>query len=324
MNRLSCLLAVLILFPAVSASQASGAEPGDSPANPWSIAPLARNYFSSDTSYEFGNPAPPYQTPLSRLEFPLNSWWAGAEVKRNFSRFSVGIEAMRNISGEADGQFKDSDWDDEARPGVKTIYSESNLRTDPSYTVRGDVDLKISGWVGLPTGFDLRPVVGFRWQRLSFVSHDGLQVYPAPGDNTPSLPLPGDGIRFKQTYWQTFLGVRTAYEWERPRYVSRLGLRMQMDWAYVLGDNEDHHLLRAGERFTYEKTSGDAWHASLGLDIGLTQRLSVSFDADYLRLDTTGSHRWLNTLFGEDTSSNYAVKVWSQQASFTMGVKYAF
>jgi hypothetical protein len=49
MNRLSCLLVVLILFFAVSATHASGVKPGDSPANPWSIAPLARNYFSSYT-----------------------------------------------------------------------------------------------------------------------------------------------------------------------------------------------------------------------------------------------------------------------------------
>jgi outer membrane protease len=324
MNHLSCLLAVLILFFAVSATQASDAEPGDSPANPWSIAPLARNYFSSHTSYEFGNPFPPYQAPLSRLEFPLNSWWAGAEVKLSFSRVSVSLEAMRNISGEADGQFKDSDWDDDARPGVKTIYSESSLRIDPSYTVRGDVDLKISDWVGLPSGFDLRPVVGFRWQRLSFVTHDGLQVYPAPGDTTPPVPLPGDGIRFEQTYRQAFLGVRSAYEWESPRYVSRLGVRMQLDWAYVKGDNVDHHLLREGQRFTYEKTRGDAWHASLGLDVGLTQRLSANLDVDYLRLDTTGSHRWVNAVFGEDTSSDYAVNVWSEQVSLTMGLKYAF
>lgn len=127
-----------------------------------------RNYFRSHTSYEFGNPYPPYQAPLSRLEFPLNSWWVGVEVRQSFSRFSAGLEALRNISGEANGQFKDSDWDDDAAPDVQTIYSKSDCRIEPGYTVRGDVDLKISDWVGLPSGFDLRPVLGLRWQRFSF------------------------------------------------------------------------------------------------------------------------------------------------------------
>ncbi|MCF7965272.1 MAG: omptin family outer membrane protease [Methylobacter tundripaludum] len=319
------LLAILILLTAVSATQASSAmDPGDSPDTPWSVNPKVRNDFSSHTSYEFGNPFPPYQAPLSRLEFPLDSWWAGLEARRSFSRVSVGIEAMRNISGAADGPFKDSDWDDDARPGVKTIYSESNLRLDPSYSVRADVDLKISDWVGLPSGFDLRPVIGGRWQRFSFVSHDGLQVYPSPGDTTPPIALPGDGIRFEQTYWQTFLGVKTAYEWRNPVYVSRLGVRMQLDWAYVIGENEDHHMLREGRRFTYEETRGNGWHAALGLDVGLTRQLSANLDLDYLKLDTSGSHRWVNTVFGEDESSGYEVNVWSQQFGITMGLKYAF
>lgn len=325
MNRLSRLPAVLILFTAVSATQASGKDPVDSPDTPWSVDMRARNYFSSHTSYEFGNPYPPYQEPLSRLEFPIDSWWAGVEVKRSFfSRVSVGLEAMRNVSRDVDGQFKDSDWDDEARPWVKTIYSESSLRMDPSYMLRGDVDLKISDWVGLPSGFDLRPVVGFRWQRFSFVSHDALQVYPSPGDTTPPTPLPGDGIRFEQIYRQAFLGVRTAYEWENPRYVSRLGVRMQLDWAYVTGDNVDHHLLREGQRFTYDKTRGNGWHAALGLDVGLTRQLSANLDMDYMKLDTTGSHRLVNSAFGQDMSFTNGVNVWSEQVSLTMGLKYAF
>lgn len=325
MKRLSCLSVVLILFSSVSASWASDdAGVGDSLIKSWSVDLRVRNYFSSHTSYEFGNPFPPYQVPLSRLEFPLNSWWAGLELKRSFSRFSVGIEALRNISGEANGRFKDSDWDDEAQPDVKTIYSESSLRIEPSYTVRGQVDLNISDWVAYPSGFDLRPVLGVRWQRFSFVSHDGLQVYPAPGDKTPPLPLPGDGLRFQQSYRHAFLGIKTAYEWENPPYVSSLGMRMQLDWAYVTGDNVDQHLLRVGQRFTYENTQGEAWHASLGLDVGLTQQLSANLEMDYMNINTTGSHRLVNSLFGQDMSFNHGVKVWSEQLSLTMGLKYAF
>jgi outer membrane protease len=324
MNRLSCTLAVSIVFIAVSAPQARAEDSVEAPNDPWSVDFRFRNYFSSHTSYEFGNPLPPNQEPLSRLEFPLNSWWAGVEVRRRFSRFSVGLEAMRNVSGEASGRMKDSDWEDENQPGLLTTYSASRERIAPSYTVRGDVDLKVSDGVGLPSGFDLRPVLGFRWQHFSFVTHDGLQSYPAPEADRPPDPLPGDGIGFKQTYWHAFLGVKLAYEWESPPYVSMLGVRMQLDGAYVTGDNVDHHLLRDGQRFTYENTQGTGWHASLGLDVGLTPQLTGTIDMDYLRLSTTGSHRLVNSLFDVDLTFNNGVKVRSRQASLTLGLRYAF
>ena len=50
------------------------------------------------------------------------------------------------------------------------------------------------------TPFDLRPLAGVRRQRLSFTGHDGTQYYPAPGENRPPDPLPGDAIAFEQTY----------------------------------------------------------------------------------------------------------------------------
>ena len=64
--------------------------------------------------------------PLSRLEFPLDSWWAGVSMRREFSRFSAGVEFFRNLSDEARGVMMDSDWDDDAQPALKTIYSESS------------------------------------------------------------------------------------------------------------------------------------------------------------------------------------------------------
>ncbi len=115
-----------------------------------------------------------------------------------------------------------------------------------------------------------------------------------------------------------------AYEWEHPHYVSKLGTRMQLDWARVTGDNEDHHLLRAGQRFTYEKTRGNGWHVSLGLEAGLTRQLSANLGVDYLRLNTSGSHRLVNSTFGLDLSFDNGVRVWSEQASLTMGLQYAF
>ncbi len=295
-------------------------------ANPWSVAPQVKYYFNSHTSFEFGNPYAPYQSPLSRLEFPINSIWVGAEARRSFfSRFSLGIEVLTNIPGDSTGVFKDSDWDDDEMPNVLTVYSESKCRMEPSYDVSGDLDLKIFDWIGLPYWLDIRPLAGIRWQQFNLITHDGTQYYPASGGATAPESLPGDGIRFEQAYWHYFLGMRSVFDiGKHSKEALSWKLLMQMDWAYVEGKNKDHHLLRLGNRFTYENTTGETWHALLGLKAELTDNISATVIADYLRLETTGSHRLVNDAYDIDYSFNHGVKVWSEQMSITMNLEYMF
>ena len=319
------LIAIWMILGSVSPASAQQTAT-DLNVKPWSIDLQVKHYFNSHTSFEFGNPFSPYQAPLSRLEFPINTLWVGAEARRSFfSRFSLGVSVFTNIPGDSGGVFKDSDWDDDNNPGVKTIYSESKCRMESSYDISGDIDLKVSDWIGLPYWLDIRPLIGVRWQRFNLMTHDGVQSYPAPGDNRPSEALPGNGIHFEQTYWHYFLGIRSAYDiGKHIKDPSRLQLLMQLDWAYVEGNNKDHHLLRSGNRFTYENTRGDAWHALLGLKIGLTESLNWNIAMDYLRIQTTGSHRLVNDLFNVDFSFDNGVKVWSEQTSFTMNLEYMF
>lgn len=320
------ILILLALFGTFMISPASAAqkEEKETAAKPWSVSLQTKYIFRSHTSYEFGNPFSPYQVPLSRLEFPLDSWWAGASLRRQISRFSVGVEMFRNISGEAGGIFRDSDWDDDERPDIKTIYSESKCALKPSYMVNGDVDLQISDWIGLPRWFDLRPTVGVRWQQFSFVTHNGIQSYPEPGSTAPPTLLPGNGISFEQTYWQFFAGFKTGFDLGRPFRLSRLNLNMQFDWAYVYADNEDYHILKPGHRLTYDTTTGNAWHTSVNLKIGLTQNLNANIGAEYLYIKSTGTHRLLNEPFGIDFKFSHGVKVWSEQKSVTLGLEYTF
>ena len=322
---LVCLITMWMILGSVSlvSAQQTQTKPVE---KPWSVDLQVKYNFNSHTSFEFGNPYPPYQSPLSRLEFPMNTLWVGAEIRRSFfSWVSLGVEALTNIPGDSSGVFKDSDWDDDERPNVKTIYSESKCRMERSYDVRGDLDLKIYDWIGLPSWFDMRPLIGIRWQRFNLMTHDGLQSYPAPGDNRPSLSLPGDGIHFEQTYWHYFLGVRAAYDiGKHIKEASRWKLLMQLDWAHVEGNNEDHHLLRSGNRFTYENTSGDAWHALLGMKVGLTDSINANIIADYLRIQTAGSHRLVNDTYNIDFSFDNGVKVWSEQLSISMNLEYMF
>ncbi len=316
------LFIALVLFCALITGSASAAGTLDpkTASRPWSVSLQTRYFFQSHTSYEFGNPFPPHQTPLSRLEFPLDSWWAGASMRREFSRFSAGVEFFRNLSDEARGVMIDSDWDDDAQPALKTIYSESSCRMEPSYMVRADADLKISDWIGLPGWLDLRPVAGLAWQRFTLVTHDGFQSEIGKGTSL----LPGDGIRFEQTYWQFFTGLKSTFDLGKPFHLSRLTFTIQGDWAYVAGSNEDHHLLRIGNRITREKTTGDAWHALANLKIGVTQNLSANIGAEYLHIKSTGSHNLTNNLFGIDFTFDHGVKVWSEQWSVSTGLEYRF
>ena len=325
-HRLACLLIALLVTAAFPAITAAADEKKLDEESPWSAEIRVKRYFGSHTSYEFGNPSPPRQAPLSRLEFPMNTWWVGGEARRSFPRFSVGVEVFGSIPMESDLAFKDSDWSSEipSRSTAKDIYSEAQNRVEPSYMVRADVDLKISDWVGLPAWFDLRPVAGVRWQNLNFIAHNGVQVYPAWWESRSPDHYPGDAIRFEQTYWQYFLGMRTAYDLGRHIGVKRLKLLCQVDWAYVDGDNKDHHLLQPGNRWTYERTSGNAWHALIGIQAGLTKKLHAGLEFEYLQITTTGSHRWVHDVENADESWSHGVKAWSEQMSLMMSLGYKF
>ncbi len=289
---------------------------------PWSVTPKIVFNPGCHTSYEFGNPFPPGQSPLSRLEFPLATWWGGVELRRDFPRFSIGIEGLTNISGDADSKMKDSDWDDEQNPTVKTIYSESSCRQERSWMVKGDIDLKVSDWLGLPDWLDIRPLAGFRWQYLDFMVHDGIQ-YTLYG-STPIEPLPGDVLRFNQTWWNYFAGIRSRLGLGRPFGLPRTYLNCQFDLGYAEGDNKDHHLMREGTRYTFENTTGDALHGSAGLKMDITSHLAAGIEFDWLKIESTGSHQLINKAFDVDLTFDNGVRSWSEQISIMFSMDYRF
>ena len=243
-------------------------------------------------------------------------------MRLNLSRFSFGLEGLTNLTQNTHGKMDDSDWDNDLKPDEKTIYSQSDTRLAPSYMVRFDADMEVADWLSLPKWLSIRPVVGMRWQKFNLVAHDGVQW-----DLTcfsPTYTMAGEAIRFKQEYWQYFIGLRSAIDLSQAVGISSLVLTMQADWAYVEGENEDNHLLRGGHRFTLENTYGNAWHGSIGLKKGLGKNFRIGLDFDYLTINTTGTHRMLNEPFAIDASWSNGVKVWSDQASLSLTLEYRF
>ena len=316
------LVASLLCLP-IAALSADGEMPPKDPT--WKIDVKQKTLFNSHTSFEFASPYSLYQQPLSRLEFPVDSIWGGVGVRKQLSRFSAGAEFLTSFADQKTSIFKDSDWADEESPGRLTNYSESSCRLKPSYQVGADVDMQVADLLRLPKGFDLRPVVGFRWQQLALVAYDGIQYDNDTSDSWPTIqPLPGDSISFEQNWYQYFMGMRFGYEWQQLSWLHRLKLQTQLDWSYVTGENRDHHLLREGNRITEEQTTGDAWHAALEVVFGITKNLDLGIEADYLKIQTTGTHTLTNELFGINESWTNGVKVWSEQYGLTVKLGYRF
>lgn len=315
-------LALFCLFCAPAVTQAD--DIGND--STWEINISQKTLFNSHTSYEFGYPLAPYHSPLSRLEFSLDSAWGGVEVRKRFSRFSIGAGFLTSVADQAAGLMKDTDWDAPGSATPVTNYSESLSRLEPSYQVAADIDLQIADVLRLPEGFDLRPMIGFRWQQLSFMVHDGVQYDYNPPPQPPDIQLlPGNSISFEQTWYQYVIGLKMGYTWKHIPWLHRLKAQAAFDWSYVEGSNRDRHLLRPGNRITEQQTSGDAWHTSLELLFGLTPTIELGVEADYLHITTTGTHTLRDDInFTVPFSWQNGVKVWSEQFGVSVRSRFRF
>ncbi|MCM0753857.1 omptin family outer membrane protease [Desulfovibrio aminophilus] len=313
------LLVLLLCAPAAPL----GAEPG--PAEPtatdWSFELKTKVLMDSFTAYEFGMPLPPQYAPLSRLEFEMDSVWAGFSARRRLDRFSLGLEYLSSSLRQEGGHMRDSDWEDPADTGRLTTFSKSECTLRPSFQISADLDMQAADLLGLGPEWDLRPFVGFRLQELSFLAHDGTQwEYDPPYTVTP---LPGHSIAFRQTWRQYFLGLALGYDWGPVLGLRHFKTTGRADVAYVQGDNRDDHLLRP-DRITREETEGYAVHAVLGLTLGLAENLDLGLEGEYLGIETTGVHKLHDGWVGLDMQWNKGVHVWSRQTSLQLSLAYSF
>lgn len=290
-----------------------------------------QSFIMSHTSYQFGNNLAPFQKPLSRLEFPVNTWWLESELRRTCPRWSIGCRAGLSVARNASGLMKDSDWENPQDTDMLTKYSESASREENSYLFRGDADVNISDWLRLPPGLEIRPLFAFEFQRFNLTAPFGTQWsignYSDPDAQSldPSATvqsLSADAIQFRQDYYMYQIGVRGVYDgFKIGKYIT-IKATGEADWGPVVGHNEDHHLLR-GERFTYEDTIGSSLYFSSGLAMVFAKTVTASITMDYLCIRTRGVHKW-SVVPNTDETWPDGVKVWSDQTSLTAHVSYAF
>ncbi len=272
-----------------------------------------RKFFNSFTSYEFPNPFSPHQDPLSRLEFPIDQFFAGLEAGCVTTAWSLRGEVWTNLNRDSSLKMQDSDWEDDGNPSQKTVFSESGCRLNRAWLV--DLQLSAATSIQIPPG--LRPVVGTRYQQFFFTTHDGLQSLLGGG---PVAELPGDGINFRQTFYHLYIGsiLNTVLDLGRVwASLPDLKLDAQLDYAVVIAKNEDLHVLRSGERVTIENTRGHCWHLSLGSEILVRDRLKTRLEADFKRMITHGGHQLTNNIFAINFSFDGS-RVWSDQIAVSV------
>lgn len=291
-----------------------------------------QDFLMSHTSYQFGNSSAPYQKPISKLEFPMNTWWLECELRRTCPRWSVGCRAGMSVAKNVDGRFKDSDWLNPSNTSMLTTYSESAMRSENSYLIRADTDVNISDWLGLPPGFEIRPLFAFEFQRLDLMAHDGIQweIGSYNNDEAHALDgymtaqaLAGNSIHFRQDYYMYQIGLKGIYDGIKIGKYITVKVRGEADWGPVLGYSEDNHLLR--NLFGYIRSTGNSFYFLSGVDMVFAKTITAGISMDYLCIRSYGiQHDRDLGHGGVEAWDDFGVKVWSDQTSITAHVSCAF
>ena len=291
----------------------------------WTVDYRARQMFDSSTSYEFGTPewsGPGGFSPLSKLDYALDSPWHGLQIGVEMPNVHVYAEFFVPMHDRIDGQIADFDWnilppyDDPTRLDSYTLSEE---RWCNGLSLDWQAECKLSDTI-LDMPVEFWPLVGMQYQRFDIRSSGINYVVPALG---PQPAYDGvDVFTFDQQYFSVFFGGQL-------HNTTRLGripidMTFQLDGGPTAGYKIEQHLLRTGERFTIDDTRGGMWHVGFAAEAHLTDQFSVGFQADYLDIRTTGTHHLLNEPMGEDYTWANGVIVKSHQSTVTAFVRWRF
>jgi hypothetical protein len=287
------------------------------------------------TSYQFGShPIPsPYEpglttpyAPESKLNFSLDSDWVGLRVGVRRCDLDVHFEWLTPMTRAIDGFMSDYDWNIASpRNDADRLDSltHSGERWNDGQKIELEADYKYSDCIfGMP--IEVWPLAGFRFQRFDITAYNIDRVIPNSG-----LVYVGDVSTLNQQYYMGYIGAQfrrsIQRECRRP-----IDLMFQVDYGGVGGYNVDHHISgyeQSGiHRFTMDSTGGDEIHFALVGDIPLNCNLSLGLQADYTRIRTTGTHRWVmsgNTAPVNETWDN-GVLVKSEQTALTAYLRYVW
>jgi hypothetical protein len=260
-----------------------------------------RKFINSFASYQF--PYAPGFVGQSRLEFPIDNWFAGVQFSKTYKSMSFNAELWWRLNENIALKMQDSDWEDGAYPlDQKTAFSQSQNRMPYGYLLDFNADWEV------PYGAvaRLKPVVGVRYQKFHFIAGDGYQ-WALPLSSYPTEPLNGDVYDVSFTFLHFYIGAKSCL-WLGP-----LGVTLQADYAWLKADQVDWHLLRGLWTCT-DTGSGYCWHLAASASLPVRNYVSLRLEGDFKRLIVADcSHSWYDQ--GDPLQSWSGAKVWSDQQS---------
>jgi hypothetical protein len=276
-----------------------------------------RSLNNGSTSYEFGtSEAPPEGwAPLSRLDFSLDSVWHGLELRLEQPVWEVHVEWLTPVHDGVKGTLYDYDW---LPPNPDSSFTDLGVMRErwiSGQMLDINLDVKLlDGLLGQP--IEVWPLGGFRWQRFHVMCYDLVQREEDNAWPTSPYTYTGDVIDFKQDYYSPYAGVqlRTLLTfWS----ILPTRLTLQFDAGYVTAHNTDHHLIREGDRYTFDRTGGSSGHIAFLSELLLSEHMSLGLEFAHLTIHTTGTHQLVNAPLDIDETTDHGVRVWSDQSTLT-------
>ncbi|MDD3580511.1 MAG: omptin family outer membrane protease [Desulfobacca sp.] len=230
---------------------------------------IALGYLTGDVTYQIGGKykgiwsGVPMQGkvnfPLSELKWPLDllMFTLGGEL-RFLKNCELRIAFSKNLTDEP-GKFEDSDWEDESRPQVKTIFGTSDTAFS-GYIL----DLGLRYWiiekqVNHDLAWAIAPGASLLYQEFSWDGSNLVQYDLTTGESTRKA---GPVIAYKFNLLMPFLELAGKLTYKRLSWLASFAYS-----PWLTAKDKDFHLLRG--KFIKAKAYGDgikvAWQGRLAL-----------------------------------------------------------
>ncbi|OHD63555.1 MAG: hypothetical protein A2176_07165 [Spirochaetes bacterium RBG_13_51_14] len=257
-----------------------------------------------------------YHFPISELKFPLEAFFFYANLNLTVvERLTIHFNVRKNIQNKA-GVMKDSDWF--PFPGLKTVYSESDVRLNAVIT---DADLSVRLFT--VSFFSMRLGAGFMHQYLYFWCSNTEQVSllnPA----RPYIKLPCKTITYEVQYYISTLQITPVFT-----VLDRLEIMLAIRFSpYLKARDIDDHIIRAKK--STGDSAGTAFMPFLRLRYLFSNRIFITAKLEYLYLQTKGdqTQSYYLPVYEADYipgwSARTKIKLKSEQLSVSLGAGYSF
>jgi len=243
---------------------------------------------TGDTTYSIGGLLTSYDGssfqvhfPVSALEWPLDIWLARFSMGMDIGEsWRVNGEIKKNI-GDPGDQMIDKDWLTISNPKQLDAYSNSNISNFSAFML--DINAE---WTFLEHQ-DGTVYVGFGLKSQKF-KYDGKLVHQySPSGNPEINEGYGDGrvgITYEMTYTMPYLRIGTDF-----KITPNFTVEGSLDYSpIVTAGDEDHHLMRKGNRVAKGDMSGNAYMLNMAGTYNFLNSWSIKAGFNYTKISVDG------------------------------------